>query len=85
MMTLVMRIMCMARRLCSTSAHLRMGGPEGSQPHVGICRGVPPAHSAAPKIIYLPEMIDLSMRIPASVIPYVTVPQAAESVSTVTL
>ena len=54
------------------------GGPGGSHPDVGTGRGVPPALSEPLKVVYLPEIVELSLRAPGGVSPYIRVSQVTD-------
>ena len=55
------------------------GGPGGSHPSVGTGRGVPSPDTGAPKVLYIPEIVELSMRVPGGDSPAVSVNQVTVS------
>ena len=55
------------------------GGPDGSHPSVGTGRGVPSPDTRVTKVLYVPEIVELSMRVPGGVSPAISVNQATVS------
>ena len=49
------------------------GGPDGSHPSVGTGRGVPSPDTGVTKVLYVPEIVELSMRVPGGVSPAISV------------
>ena len=55
------------------------GGPGGSHPSVGTGRGVPSPDTGVTKVLYIPEIVELSMRVPGGVSPAISVNQVTVS------
>ena len=55
------------------------GGPDGSHPSVGTGRGVPSPDTGVTNVLYIPEIVELSMRVPGGDSPAISVNQATVS------